>query len=667
MSVRVRYTADVWSENATPTVEQLRDLALGELLESTRWQTCNNYVPIVVRACEEAKTVSTANWQALALICFVVGLHFDADRDPQPFRTHGGLSEFDSASLSREQYEVLEAWLPHVEDPEMAARVADLLWTTKQGKTQPYLHGRTAVDKYLASAQRLAIDRKHWQFTRDRLRRAAVLAGKFQEATKVKEVVLNLLRSRGKTVAGFFDSKLMEVLLDFDMGDPVEWLPVSQKLAEEAEAELRTGTWGNPGPGLTKHLWEVTARWRIAQTSNAADEEARSHRGRGVEASIVEARHARKAGQPVAEAHFLQEAVRGLRKIGANEERVRELLGQICDAHRRTPTERFESRIDLTEHANNARDAVTGKPLKDAILGLAFIVQIPDKALLREMALDHLNKSVALKIASTVIMADDARVISSKPSMKGSDPDAALIEWQMREAATWLRMTAFAYIAGARDQLVLEHQVQLRDLVPLVTQSWLVPEGHERLFAQGFLAGFQGDYVTACHILVPQLENGLRTFVERGLGRILINQKRDGTQMAGLMNRILAVPELEVVLGEDLLFDLRGLLVEQDSVNLRNNLAHGLISDRKVGPSMVYFWWLCLRAAFLLISEKRSHAEKKVDRPSTEKVHKSRKSSVRVASKKQTTKAKATKKRAKRQSARSSREKRSSARRQKKA
>lgn len=63
--------------------------------------------------------------------------------------------------------------------------------------------------------------------------------------------------------------------------------------------------------------------------------------------------------------------------------------------------------------------------------------------------------------------------------------------------------------------------------------------------------------------------------------------------------------ELEAALGEDLIFDLQGLLVVQESVNLRNHLSHGLLGDRAFGVSAIYFWWLCLRICFLLVPKEQ--------------------------------------------------------------
>lgn len=601
--------------DCTPTVDHLRRLALAELLAGARWPDCHRYALILSGAADQARRGPDDSWKALGLLAFILGLNLNPDNDQRPFGAHLWFAEMGPAMLSDVQYAVLETWLPDVADAEIAARVADLLWTRRRGEA-PHLHGRLAVTKYVASARRLAADRKHWPFTVDRLRRAMTLAKKFQLVDEVKTLLFDLLRSRGDAEPGMMDVGLMELMLESGIGDPSEWLPLAQSLAETAESELRKGSWGRPGPGLAKHLWGVAAKWRARQATDARDPEVRQLELRAAGMSLIEADHARKASQPMAEAHMLNEAVRELRKLG-EVDRVPELVGRIKDANQRIPTTTFDSEIDLTDETDKARTSVSGKSLQDAIWALAFVVTVPRKAALRDMALDHLRTSIASKIAATMVMSHDARVVAHKPTMKGAEPDdvedAALIEWQMRASAPWLRIVAIGYIEGARQQLLLEHPVRLQDLRPLVTQSCLVPEGHEGLFARGFLAGFQGDFISACHILIPQLENGLRVFVERALGKVLIKHNDDGTQMAGLMGRILAVPELEGVLGEDLLFDLRGLLIEQDAVNLRNNLCHGLLPDDGFGAEAIYAWWLCLRIALLLIAPRRDHPATETD------------------------------------------------------
>ena len=49
-------------------------------------------------------------------------------------------------------------------------------------------------------------------------------------------------------------------------------------------------------------------------------------------------------------------------------------------------------------------------------------------------------------------------------------------------------------------------------------------------------------------------------------------------------------------LGADLRLELRALLIEQEGANLRNDTAHGLLTDGAAWSSAsIYAWWLVLR------------------------------------------------------------------------
>jgi hypothetical protein len=54
--------------------------------------------------------------------------------------------------------------------------------------------------------------------------------------------------------------------------------------------------------------------------------------------------------------------------------------------------------------------------------------------------------------------------------------------------------------------------------------------------------------------------------------------------------------ELEEILGEDVVFDLQGLLVEDFGATLRHFMAHGLLDDGLMQSlDALYFWGLVLR------------------------------------------------------------------------
>ena len=59
---------------------------------------------------------------------------------------------------------------------------------------------------------------------------------------------------------------------------------------------------------------------------------------------------------------------------------------------------------------------------------------------------------------------------------------------------------------------------------------------------------------------------------------------------------LLRMPETTEAFGDDIVFELRGILTEEFGSNLRNLMAHGLLMDGECyAPAIEYLWWLLLR------------------------------------------------------------------------
>lgn len=85
------------------------------------------------------------------------------------------------------------------------------------------------------------------------------------------------------------------------------------------------------------------------------------------------------------------------------------------------------------------------------------------------------------------------------------------------------------------------------------------------------------------------------------------------------LNDILYCSEVDEIFGEDLAFDLRGLLVERHGSNLRNRVAHGLISyEGFYSVEIPYFWWLTLRLCCIPIITHIRENQQKHSSPTSE-------------------------------------------------
>jgi hypothetical protein len=108
-------------------------------------------------------------------------------------------------------------------------------------------------------------------------------------------------------------------------------------------------------------------------------------------------------------------------------------------------------------------------------------------------------------------------------------------------------------------------------------------------------AGYDYDFTTALHLLIPQIENMVRVHLKQA-GAKTTNLDKNGIQNENGMSTLLELPEAELVFGVDLLFELDALFCNPFGPNLRNELAHGLLDEDGCNShDAVYAWWLMLK------------------------------------------------------------------------
>lgn len=165
-------------------------------------------------------------------------------------------------------------------------------------------------------------------------------------------------------------------------------------------------------------------------------------------------------------------------------------------------------------------------------------------------------------------------------------------------------------LAPAARVILGEHVIDEEVIEPLIKDSGFIPERRLSLVVKGIVAGFQFDFSTALHLLVPQAENGIRHVLEQH-GVLARNFDANGVEDVWLLGKILDHEKLPEVLGEDMLYEIRTLMAGRLGPNLRNSIAHGLLDENSLNGKMgFYLWWVLLRLTALPTSGMAAFAER---------------------------------------------------------
>jgi hypothetical protein len=560
--------------------------------------TCSEYCGILKARLDDSKAKSDAKAeQVYTLLHAASSLHFELGSPRQPFRPAVILEKVRSAAIEDfgpSDGAVLGEIAAEIKDPEFRARICDLLWVIRRD----YRMARLAIPAYVESAKRLEQLPRPWFFV-ERFRRAiqlAMMVGQ-GDAALLKSVtgeIEMLLDRRESAESKWTCADLMHVLVQAGAGDSAKLSAACEAIATRAE---KNANWS-----VARAYWQRKSDWhRLADQP----EEYRLALIRAAETYVGEAESALKRATPShgACASNLQRAVEALRRIPGTKERVDELHTRILNEQEHsmgeTTTQSFQ--VDISGMVKSTVEMFKGKPKNDVLIGLAFFGEWPEKEALRKSALESLKQSVWSQIIPTVFTTSSGKRLAEKPGgvFQTEDEQELTVKAQMMQELQRHRgLMVDGGIKPAVHVINSEHFVSREDLIFLVENNPFVPPGHEGIFLRGLHAGITGDFLVAAHLLIPQIENSIRYLLVNYAHEPRTSKLKDDlTQLERDLNELLYHEDVEKVLGPDLVFTLRALLIEPGfGANLRNNLSHGLMStDQFVDNDSIYSWWLVWR------------------------------------------------------------------------
>ncbi len=574
-----------------------------DVIQSCPRKRCLDYCPRFSNKAAEARdagdSMAHAVFDLLATITYPT-LHLN-----------GGEKPFWSAEVFdevRDQHlDVLAEIAPGVSDSEMRARIADLLWMKKRA----YAMVKIAIEAYMEVA-RQSEDAENWVEWVQRIERAFRLAASIDR--KQKEVFAEVIAyvedilDRFRDDNGLLLEKLMGLLQEHRLGDVKKYVTVTQEAISRAQA---AHMWYK-----ARAYWDLLAKW---YTMEQDEEGAKAARVALAETFVKEADDTLHRISPsyLAALVQLEDAIHVLRNIGGDVLRIEQLHKQLLKFQQESLKEykRIEAPLDpavASAMAEWAQSQVKCRKLAAAIFNLAFITTSPTIAELRSQV-----EAIAGAAPLQFLLTAQLVTAAGKTKERGVSPLSS--EAEVRKAALREKMfdhvrmsqgfTALLIVEPAREKLTAEHCIQPDDLLPFLERNSFVPPGREAIYARGLAAGFAGDFLVATYLLVPQVENSLRHLLTLR-GQLVSNLTSPrGIQDEYSLNKLFEEHQAELadLLGENLVFDLEGLLVQRFGSNLRNEVSHGLLDADRFGPGLAtYLWWLALKLciAFWLLDGK---------------------------------------------------------------
>lgn len=582
-----------------------------EILAQTNPKKCQNYSEAFRAKAEEYQSYGDSIAQDIftflsKITCLSMALTGSNNTSFMEKMISERLSDYDLA--------ILRELIATVSDPEMRARIADILWICKRDtdRARPTQMARVAVQSYLQSAKTLE-DVDEYTSCRDRIQRAAHLApltdGKKSTAMGclVAQHIDNLIDRYADVENEFLTGSAMKVLqkdLKKSLNAIYSDLPgyASKRAAVAAQKAVFADKLQDYHKAFYQKLAyrEIESKWHKI----AGDQEAERMAKLDIaEAEVWYAQQAFIGKEPnsyAVAAGRIERAIQAFRKIedtfGKRQdtsERIQELHQLMLDYQQKSMSRMVNipvdsSQFDDAEMQQRARELVTNKSLRESLYALAFRYNLIKRLDDLQAEAEQDMESYKLRYLIPTALVDEE---GKTKAISGNGEDS--IEHTMFRIANFYQgWYGLNFISPACKQICSEHDMSLDDLSFIVDENPFIPQGREPLYARGLLAGLQGDPVIAAYLLIPQLENSLRHLLKQ---HGFIASKPEMIQDDYLLNKVLYSPDLKEVLTEDIIFIIKGLLVERMGSNIRNEICHGLFDySQFFQPQITYIWWLTL-------------------------------------------------------------------------
>ena len=594
--------------NLEELLDAFRDCGWEAAIDSVAEKGRASILDALREAAEKAdRQGSRVQGKVLWLLAATCSMRLDPDKPREPFQpgfVGDGRRSVIPDDFADEEIQFFANIIDEIKDPLLKGRLADLVWL--KGVPRQVKFALTAIDSYT----KMPLDTRTWFLDGKPCWRRAIGLSRMIGATagdRIERMESSMLKAiHSSTVEDkFFARRLADTLRADGLGRSHSTIVAKQleALAVAFESERNfyasesfysaAAQWFEDSGDVDKSV-DMTAAEAEAYVQDASARLASDSPSHGVAAS------------------FLEDAIQTYLKIPRIhrdrhnvDQRVKELRLLLNEYGRRAQDEMITvdiPPIDVSGSAQQARDAVRGKPVHEALRMFANLHRT-DAAKLREMAIESLSQSSLRAFIPRVVTSPDGRVIHRTAGLSGSAPsdeDEETIRAEMNHPHYGLvvGVAVQGLILPALEVLVLEHGIRTGFFIELARRSPIVPLGREVLFGKALAYGFDREFATSIHLLAPQIEHMVR-FHLKSAGVNTTQLDHDGIETEKGLSALIALPETLAIFGNDLTYEISALFCDQVGPNLRNNIAHGLLNDREVqSVDAVYAWWLALKMVF---------------------------------------------------------------------
>lgn len=379
---------------------------------------------------------------------------------------------------------------------------------------------------------------------------------------------------------------LADFAIDYGLRQPAE-------VAAELEAFTSVIPVGTH-PTVVKRAWDLAAR--LYEKLNDKPGRQRCLKA-GVQQLLAMRDEVR--GSPGAEAGWVMDALQQLRHVEGEEKLEYDLEIELRRLQKAQLKQFGQFGIDLKLEGIPEKVAqhFCTLSLADSFKEFALLARSREPATLRAEALKVRETAPLVSMMPVAHIDGEGRTESkSAGAPHDGEPDETWYRRMIGQSEQMRRARAIrGYINPARLMIEARFGIAERHFNAIVGMNGLVPDAQKPIMALGFTRLFQGDMMSATHLLIPQLEPCLRYLLKMN-GHDPAKRRDDGTEedfaLGGLFVHFGA--ELDQILTPSIAFEIDLLFNAKPGPELRHELAHGQLGAAACFSDDVYYanWFI---------------------------------------------------------------------------
>lgn len=289
----------------------------------------------------------------------------------------------------------------------------------------------------------------------------------------------------------------------------------------------------------------------------------------------AEYQQGRKDKSLLLKAHFLEKAMKHYKEIGEREKinEMKILVKRTYEEYEKS-NEMSVIRIPIEfpkEEIDKVIEDFISSDIQNSLDRIANSNDLIPKITVIEEQVDKLSKEFPLQdLISKGLLNDGKKIVENT-----TEEDNKTINFNSNYM-NHLNINVELLLKAIFDKLISEFEISTEDFMQKFNRWELLDNKNVPFIEHGISRFLEKDYLSALHILVPQFESTVRRMFSKA-GYSTTSIRKGNTQQEVTFNEFLFRDDVKSVFGNDVHKLIQIVMVEQSGLNLRNEIAHGLI------------------------------------------------------------------------------------------